>query len=147
MEQNDTSASFYKAGAGIMLDACKTYFTCMERIREVQRRTDAEFADATTRHAGKLENVENMAQCSVWQQQAYAEQIGRWNQYVLELIQAVLEGQTVTQTATRNGLDHMQKAYMTLATHLPAMPYNPLAGVDLATPANRKHNSQRASAH
>ncbi|MGX5660445.1 hypothetical protein ACWKWV_12065 [Castellaniella ginsengisoli] len=147
MEQNDTSTPFYKAGAGIMLDACKTYFTCMERVREVQRRTDAEFADAATRFAGKLDNIENMAQCSVWQQQAYAEQIGRWNQYVMELIQAVLEGQTVTQAATRNGLDHIQKAYMTLATHMPAMPYNLLAGLDLAAPTNRKPNSQRPGAH
>lgn len=148
MGQNDTSTSLYKAGATIMLDACKTYFTCMERLRDVQRRADAEFSEAATRCAGKLKGADDMTQCSAWQQQAYAEQIGRWNQYFLELIQTALEGQAVAQAATRNSLDQMQRAYMTLATHAPAMPYDHLlASLDLSPSANRKSNSQRTSAH
>ncbi|CAM5216616.1 hypothetical protein CDEF62S_02762 [Castellaniella defragrans] len=147
MGQNDTSTSLYKAGATIMLDACKTYFTCMERLRDVQRRADAEFSDAATRCAGKLKGADDMTQCSAWQQQAYAEQIGRWHQYMLELIQAVLEGQAVAQAATRSSLDQMQRAYMALATQMPTMPYDHfLAGIDSGSPANRKSNSQRTSA-
>lgn len=44
MDQNDTSISVYKAGAVVVLDAFRNYFTCMERLREVQRRTDGDGA-------------------------------------------------------------------------------------------------------
>jgi hypothetical protein len=147
MGQNDTPTSLYKAGATIMLDACKNYFTYMERLRDVQRRTDSEFAEATARCASKLKGADDMMQCSSWQQQAYAEQIGRWNQYMLELIQIASEGQSVVQVSMRNGMDQIQRAYATLATHLPAMPYALQAGVDPASLNSRKPNSQRADAH
>ncbi|CAM3912576.1 hypothetical protein [Castellaniella denitrificans] len=101
MERNDTSTSLYKAGATIMLDAWRTYFTHMERLRDMQRRADAEFAEAATQCAGKLKNASDMAQCASWQQQAYAEQIGRWNQYMLELVRTVLDGQATAPSANR----------------------------------------------
>ncbi|MHA3902591.1 hypothetical protein ACTPOE_03220 [Castellaniella sp. WN] len=144
MGQNDTSTSLYKAGATIMLDAWRTYFTHMERLRDVQRRTDAEFADAAARCAGNLKNAGDLAQCASWQQQAYAEQIGRWNQYMLELIQAVLNGQATTQAATRDGLEQIRQAYMALAMHIP---HDSFAGTGSASSANRKSGSQRASVH
>lgn len=147
MGQNDTSTSLYKAGATIVLEACKTYFTYMEHLRDVQRRTDAEFAEAAMQCAGKLKNADDVVQCSSWQQQAYAEQIGRWNQYVLELIQVVSEGQAMTQASMRNGLDQIQQSYAALVTHLPTMPYGPLAGANSTHLPPRKPNSQRAGEH
>lgn len=148
MGRNDTSTSLYKAGASIVLDAWRTYFIYMERLRDMQRRTDAEFADAAARCAGKLKNADDMAQCAAWQRQAYAEQIGRWNHYMLALIQAVLDGQATTRSTTRDGLEQIQRACATLATHMPIMPpYGPLAGTGPAPSANGKSRSQRASAH
>ena len=147
MEQNEASISMYKAGAAVMLGACRTYFTYMERLRDVQRRTDAEFAEAAGQCAEKLKSANDMAQCSFWQQQAYAEQIGRWNQYALELVQIAAEGQGLSQAALRESLDHIQRAYSAMMTHIPMMPYAFPAGIDLMPPANRKPNSQRAGAH
>lgn len=148
MEQNEASISMYKAGAAVMLGAWRTYFTYMERLRDVQRRTDAEFAEAAGQCAEKLKNANDMAQCSSWQQQAYAEQIGRWNQYALGLIQIAAEGQSLSQAALRESLDHIQQAYYAaMMTHRPMMPYAFPAGVDLMPPVNRKPNSQRAGAH
>ncbi|MGN6578584.1 MAG: hypothetical protein ACTHJ1_01190 [Bordetella sp.] len=147
MEQNDASISVYKAGAAVMLDAFRTYFTYMERLRDVQRRANAEFAEAIARHAGTLKNANNLTQCSSWQQQAYAEQIGRWNQYALELIQIASEGQALSQVALRDSLAQTQQAYAELATHMPAMPYAFPTGLGQESAGARKPNSQRTSAH
>lgn len=147
MGQNDTPTSLYKAGATIMLNACKSYFTCMEHLRDVQRRTDADLADAAEQCASKLKHAEDMAQCSSWQQQASAEQIGRWNQYLLELIQIASESQAISQTAMRDGLDQVQRVYASFMMHIPAMPNMPLTAAEPAPISSRKSNSQRAAAH
>lgn len=147
MEQNDTSTSLYKAGATIMLNACKSYFTCMEHLRDVQRHTDADLADAAEQCASKLKRAEDMAQCSSWQQQASAEQIARWNQYLLELIQIATEGQAISQTAMRDGLDQIQRFYASFMTHIPPMPYVLPTAAAPAPVSGRKSNSQRAAAH
>lgn len=147
MGQNDTSTSLYKAGATVMLDACKTYFTSMERLRDMQRRTDAEFADAAADYVSKLKNADDAAQCFSWQQQACAEQIGRWNQYMLELIQLASDGQAKNQASIRNGFEQIQHACTVLITHLPSTPYAPSPAAADSTHLNaRKHNSQRAGA-
>lgn len=147
MGQNDASISAYKAGTAVMLDAFRIYFTCMERLREMQRRTNADFAQAIVRHAGMLKNADDLAQCSSWQQQAYAEQIGRWNQYAMELIQVASEGQALSQVALRESLAQAQQAYAALAAQMPSMPYAFPAGIEAASPPVRKSNSQRANAH
>ena len=147
MEQNDASISVYKAGAAVMLDALRVYFTCMERLREMQRRTNADFAQAIAQHAGMLKNAGDLAQCSSWQQQAYAEQLGRWNQYALELIQIAAEGQALSQSALRESMAQAQHAYAAVAAHTPTMPYVFPTASEPEPPAVRKPNSQRASAH
>lgn len=148
MDQNDMSISAYKAGATMLLDASRIYFTCMERLREVQRRTSAECAQAAERYAATLKDAGDLAQCASWQQQAYAEQIGRWNQYAMELVQVASEGQALTQVALRESMAQAQKAYGSLVTHMPAMPYAfPMADETAPTPAPRKPNSLRAGAH